>query len=101
MSRSYKHSPVFWSCSSNGTKQFRKQVWHSERAQLRQALAHGEFERAETKLVPYDEWEAPGDGKGWDNNFYPEEGFGVHLFSRCWSRTKDQLDELFRKAMRK
>ena len=76
-------------------------VWHKERAMLRCLLAHGEYELCENRLNPYNEWDAPCDGKRWENNFYPSCGFGVHTVYDGWRDTQKECDDEFEKEMRK
>jgi len=73
-------------------------IWHSERTRLRNAIAHQEYEKIEGRLTVYDEWNAPGDGKGWGGNYYPHSGFGVH---NRYLKDKKEFDKDFKKSLRK
>jgi hypothetical protein len=100
MSHSYKHTPIMYNASNRGNKEYKKYVWHRERAKLRECLSHGDYESIECRLQLYDSWDAPGDGKGWED-FKPYAGFGVHQPKFMQEYNEEFYRNLKRKMMRK
>ena len=64
MSKSYKHTPILAiACHTAGEiKQYKKYLHGRRRSQLREQLAHREYELAEAEM-PYDMWDDPRDGQ--------------------------------------
>lgn len=103
MTRSYKHTPIFGIACTKSPKWYKVIRHGQERARVRQALAHGEWERAEVQLAPHNMWFDPRDGQRYDADFYPDCGWGIHNPERedRWPWTPEVMDEYHEKALRK
>ena len=102
MSHSYRHTPIFGNAGSRSSKWYKTHIRQTERARVRTALAHGDWEAASVEMAPWNSWDDPRDGKRYQSNFYPHQGWGIHLMTR-WYRNwnKEDADRRFCRAMRK
>lgn len=107
MSRSYRKTPIFTHVHKSGRKysralgEYKCLIHGTERARVRTAIAHGDWDALETVLCPWNDWDAPGDGKFYyANPSTPQCGWGVHNpETSSWS--KEILIRSFEKSMRK
>lgn len=103
MSHSYKHTPIFGNTSSRSSKSYKHDIHQIERARVREALAHGDWEAAQVELCPWNSYDDPRDGKVYRANFYPSSGWGIQHDRYRWnsSWTKEHADKAYRRALRK
>jgi len=109
MTHSYRHTKIFGVAGCKSSKWYKKWNHHRERARVKQAIKHGNYDVLDTELSPWNAWSDPRDGKVYRENFYPKRGFGIQEESRwpIWSiyyhlyTSKKYWDDEFRKAMRK
>lgn len=107
MSRSYRKTQIFTHTYEPGRKysralgDYKRTIHGTERARVRAAIAHGDWDVLNTVLCPWNDFDAPGDGKFYDTNpFTPKKGWGIHNpETNSWS--KEILILSFEKSMRK
>jgi hypothetical protein len=101
MSRSYKKTPIFGMTTAKSEKEYKVAQHRVERSRVRTAINSGDYESIEVEMAPYNDWDAPCDGKHyWPHPERPNFGWGIHNPETPRWSSETSL-KTFRKLMRK
>ena len=107
MSRSFRHTPIFGiAADAKSSEKWEKVQQHQKwRAQLRNAMAHEDWERASHDVYESN-WTWRKDGRWWEGTPFSSRDFAVHAYR--WSinhqttyYTLEEVKAALKKRMRK